>query len=117
MIGKEASEWLEINLHEVNIITATESMGRFGNGQGAEFAEAYVLEYYRPRLAKWVRYRDMESKQVLDANTNTYLAVKNNLTPVILASKIRFHPHSAHQRTICIRVEVYGCTWDGESQC
>ena len=66
MIGKEASEWLEINLHEVNIITATESMGRFGNGQGAEFAEAYVLEYYRPRLAKWVRYRDMESKEQSD---------------------------------------------------
>lgn len=112
MIGKDATEWIEIDLHEVKIVTATETMGRFGNGQGAEFAESYVLEYFRPRLAKWVRYRDMESQQELEGNANTYLAVKNTLAPLILASKIRFHPYSAHQRTICMRVEVYGCSWD-----
>ena len=114
MIGKDATEWIEIDLQEVKIGTATETMGRFGNGQSAEFAESYVLEYYRPRLAKWVRYRDMESQQELEGNANTYLAVKNTLAPVILASKIRFHPYSAHQRTICMRVEVYGCSSDGE---
>ena len=39
------------------MITGSETMGRFGNGQGVEFAENYVLEYWRDRLGKWVRYR------------------------------------------------------------
>ena len=66
-------------LQEVHIITGTESMGRFGNGQGAEFAEAYILEYWRPRLAKWVRYRNIESNEIVQANENTYIAVKEDL--------------------------------------
>ena len=114
MIGKDGSEWIEINLNSVHVITATETMGRFGNGQGAEFAEAYLLEYFRPRLGKWVRYRNIENSEVMQGNTNTYIAIKENLSPVVLASKIRFHPYSPHQRTICMRIEAYGCTYDGE---
>ena len=114
MIGKDGSEWIEIDLGSVHVITATETMGRFGNGQGAEFSENYMLEYYRPRLNKWVRYRDIENSEIMAGNTNTYIAVKQDLDPVILASKIRFHPYSQHQRTICMRVEVYGCGYDGK---
>ena len=44
MIGKDGSEWIEIDLQTVHTITATESMGRFGNGQGAEFAENYMYK-------------------------------------------------------------------------
>ena len=116
MIGKDGSEWIEIDMGSVHIITATETMGRFGNGQGAEFAENYMLEYFRPRLNKWARYRNIENSEILEGNTNTYIAVKQDLEPVILASKIRFHPYSPHQRTICMRVEVYGCAYDGEFQ-
>jgi discoidin domain receptor family protein 2 len=47
MIGRDASEWIEIDLRALHVITAAETMGRFGNGQGAEYAEAYVIEYYR----------------------------------------------------------------------
>ena len=36
------------------------------------------------------------------------------LVPVILASRVRFHPYSPHQRTICMRVEIYGCPADGQ---
>ena len=54
-------------------------MGRFGNGQGAEFAEAYILEYWRPRLDKWVRYRNIQGSEIIQANENTYIAVKENL--------------------------------------
>jgi len=113
MIGKDGSEWIEIELNSVHVITATETMGRFGNGQGAEFAEAYLLEYYRPRLGKWVRYRNIENSEIMKGNTNTYIAIKEDLSPVILANKIRFHPYSPHQRTICMRIEAYGCTYDG----
>ena len=114
MIGKDGSEWIEISLDKIHVITGTETMGRFGNGQGAEFAENYMLEYFRPRLNKWVRYRSIENTEVMEGNTNTYIAVKQDLNPVVLASKVRFHPYSPHQRTICMRVEVYGCPYDGK---
>ena len=39
-------------------------MHRFGNGQGAEFAESYLLEYWRPRLGRWVRYRNTQNSEV-----------------------------------------------------
>jgi len=63
-ITKEAREWLEIDLHTIHLITAIASQGRFGNGVGVEFAEAYMLEYWRPRLGKWVRYRDIKGEEV-----------------------------------------------------
>lgn len=46
------------------MITGTATQGRFGNGQGVEFAEAYLLEYWRPKLGKWVRYRDAKGEEV-----------------------------------------------------
>ena len=56
-----------------------------------------MLEYFRPRLNKWVRYRTREGKEVLDANSNTYVEVKNELDPVILATRLRFHPYSHYR--------------------
>ncbi|KAF9799250.1 hypothetical protein SFRURICE_006510 [Spodoptera frugiperda] len=110
-ITTESTEWLEIDLHTVHVITGTGTQGRFGNGQGQEYAEAYVIEYWRPKLGKWVRYRTGEGQEILQGNTNTYLEKKNHLEPPIWASKIRFIPYSSHRRTVCMRVELYGCYW------
>lgn len=111
-ITAEPKEWIEIDLHSVHVITGVETQGRFGNGQGQEFAEAYVLEYWRPRLGKWVRYRNIKGIEVIDGNKNTYLGAKRDLDPPIWASKIRFYPYSFHRRTVCMRVEIYGCYWN-----
>jgi discoidin domain receptor family protein 2 len=46
------------------MITATATQGRFGNGQGVEYSEAYMLEYWRPKLGKWVRYRNFRGEEV-----------------------------------------------------
>ncbi|GLV33666.1 Discoidin domain receptor [Carabus blaptoides fortunei] len=110
-VTTEPQEWLEIDLHTVHLITGTATQGRFGNGQGVEFAEAYVLEYWRPRLGKWVRYRDAKGGEVITGNINTYLESKCELDPPIWANKIRFMPYSFHRRTVCMRVELFGCRW------
>ena len=47
------------------IINRIIKMPRFGNGQGAEFAESYLLEYWRPRLGRWVRYRNIQNSEVI----------------------------------------------------
>lgn len=51
--------------------------------------------------------------QIMPGNINTYLEKKNHLEPPIWASKIRFIPYSSHRRTVCMRVELYGCFWSG----
>lgn len=52
--------------------------------------------------------------QVIQGNTNTYLESKHELEPPLWASKIRFLPYSYHRRTVCMRVELYGCYWSGK---
>ncbi|KAK4026906.1 hypothetical protein OUZ56_015930 [Daphnia magna] len=58
-------DWLEIDLKTDHVITAVETQGRFGNGQGQEFAEHFLLEYWRESLAKWVRYKDTKSEEAV----------------------------------------------------
>lgn len=61
----EPEEWIQIDLKTVHMITATETQGRFGNGQGIEYAEAYMIEYWRPRLQKWIRYHNSKGEEVI----------------------------------------------------
>ncbi|XP_003248013.1 discoidin domain-containing receptor tyrosine kinase B isoform X2 [Acyrthosiphon pisum] len=110
-VTREPTEWLEVNLHVVRVITSVETQGRFGNGQGQEFTEAFLIDYWRPKLGKWVRYRNITGQEILIGNINTYLEHKQELNPPIWASKIRFLPHSYHTRQVCMRVELYGCPW------
>jgi discoidin domain receptor family protein 2 len=108
-ISSGVREWIEINLHADYRITATETMGRFGGGQGQEFAETYQIEYWRESTGVWHLYTNTTGHDVLKGNTNTYMAHKQQLHPPIVASRVRFLPFSEHPRTICMRVEVYGC--------
>lgn len=32
---------------------------------------------------------------------------------MIFASKIRIYPYSQYDRTVCLRVEIFGCPWEG----
>lgn len=111
MVTHDALEYLEINLHKVHAVTATKTQGRFGNGQGQEYSEEFFLDYWRPGFKKWKRWRSVSGNQILPGNVNTYIVVEQKLDPIIVASKVRFVPHSTHMRTVCMRVEVVGCLW------
>lgn len=52
--------------------------------------------------------------QVIQGNTNTYLEAKREVDPPVKASKVRILPYSYHRRTVCMRVEIYGCYWKGK---
>ncbi|KAA0185887.1 hypothetical protein HAZT_HAZT007841 [Hyalella azteca] len=64
MIYDEGLEYLEVNLVKVHVVTKVEVQGRFGNGQGREYAEKYKLQYYRPGMDHWVTYKDGRGNQV-----------------------------------------------------
>jgi len=114
-ISTEANEWLQIDLEDYHQISLVESQGRFGNGQGQEYAEEFFLEYQREHHSPsdpWIRYRNRKGQEIFHANQNTYIAVLKDVNPPIIARKIRFIPYSDHPRTICMRVELYGCRWN-----
>lgn len=64
-VTRDPTEWLEVDLHTVRVITSVETQGRFGNGQGQEFTEAFLIDYWRPKLGKWVRYRNVTGHEVI----------------------------------------------------
>ncbi|XP_049961604.1 discoidin domain-containing receptor 2-like [Schistocerca serialis cubense] len=110
-ISSEVQEFLEVDLGRPHLITATETQGRFGNGQGQEYAESFHLLYWRDALQRWAVYKDAQGRKVLAGNRNTYLAVRQQLELPFVASRVRFMPYSQHTRTVCMRVELYGCPW------
>nr|XP_045589566.1 discoidin domain-containing receptor tyrosine kinase B-like isoform X2 [Procambarus clarkii] len=111
IIYKEDTEYLEVFLGEEHVVTKVEVQGRFGNGQGKEYAERYRLMYWRPGHDHWTTYVSGHGEELLEGNTNTYLAQTSQLSPPIIAARVRFVPYSDHPRTVCMRVEVYGCRY------
>ncbi|GFY78366.1 discoidin domain-containing receptor A [Trichonephila inaurata madagascariensis] len=63
-ISKDVLEYLEVYLPTLHVITAVATQGRFGNGQGREYTEDYMLEYWRPGLSQWKRFSDRRGVQV-----------------------------------------------------
>ncbi|XP_064648959.1 discoidin domain-containing receptor 2-like isoform X3 [Lineus longissimus] len=110
-ITPDTYEYLQIDLYNLTVITLVETQGRFGNGQGQEFTEQYLLEYQREEGANFIRFRNRRGQEIFQGNTNTYLAELREVDPPIIARKIRFVPYSTHPRTVCMRVELYGCPW------
>lgn len=53
-------------------------------------------------------------KQILTGNINTYSEVERELQPIIIAQKVRIYPYSQYDRTVCLRAELIGCSFDGE---
>ncbi|CAF0731409.1 unnamed protein product [Adineta steineri] len=114
-IGINSYEYLEIELRQLFLINSIETQGRFGNGQGKEYAEFYQVQYQRDNQSSdWITYHNkITNKTILNGNTNTYIAEKRSLSFPILAKRIRIIPYSTRWRTVCMRIELYGCPYNG----
>lgn len=64
IVARGLKEYLQIDLLQMHVVTGIKTQGRFGKGQGQEFTESYVIEYWRPGFTKWVRYRNTQGKEV-----------------------------------------------------
>ncbi|MCP9263398.1 Discoidin domain-containing receptor 2 [Dirofilaria immitis] len=110
-ISADVVEWLQIDFDTDMVITAIESQGRFDGGRGLEYAPNYMLEYWRESLGTWSRYKDDKQNEVMIGNSDTQSAVFRELDGGIVARNIRIIPVSEVTRTICMRVELYGCSY------
>lgn len=63
-ISSDVKEYLEVDLQRNHLMTWTETQGRFGNGQGQEYAEAFLVEYWRSSLNQWITYKDSRGEKV-----------------------------------------------------
>jgi len=61
VIQAGVTEWLEVNLRAEYWLTASETQGRFGGGQGQEYTQHYQLQYWRESLGT---YRDSDMREV-----------------------------------------------------
>jgi hypothetical protein len=65
MVSRNLNEYLQIDLLSLHAVTSIKTQGRFGKGQGQEFTEAYVVEYWRPSFGnKWKRWKNVQGKEV-----------------------------------------------------
>ncbi|KRZ70074.1 Discoidin domain-containing receptor 2 [Trichinella papuae] len=111
-IDETQYEYLEVNLQQLHVLTAVETQGRFGGGHGKEYPLHYILEYWRPgRGDQWIRYKDQQRNELIKANFDTNTAVKIILDSPVIASRVRFVPFSKYPRTVCMRLELYGCKY------
>lgn len=66
IVSRGLKEYIQIDLLQMHAITAIRSQGRFGRGQGQEYTEAYVVEYWRQGFTKWERWKNTQNKEVCD---------------------------------------------------
>lgn len=53
-------------------------------------------------------------EQILKGNTDTYTVAENWLElPIVGVNAIRLVPYSQHYRMVCLRFEIYGCSYKG----
>lgn len=54
---------------------------------------------------------------MVSGNENTYDVVLKDLGPPIVARMVRFYPLADRVMSVCLRVELYGCVWNGRCLC
>uniref|UniRef100_A0A8C4SIJ4 Discoidin domain-containing receptor 2 n=1 Tax=Erpetoichthys calabaricus TaxID=27687 RepID=A0A8C4SIJ4_ERPCA len=103
-------EFLQIDLRVLHFITLVGTQGRHAGGHGNEFAQMYKINYSRDG-SRWISWKNLQGKQVINGNKNAYDIVLKDLSPPIIARYVRFIPVTDHRMNVCMRVELYGCEW------
>ncbi|GMR33044.1 hypothetical protein PMAYCL1PPCAC_03239 [Pristionchus mayeri] len=113
-ISSSSREFLEIDLREPTLLTGVKTMGRYDDGRGNEFARFYRVEYWRASLGEWKRLITGDLHEILPGNTDTRSPHTNWIEGAVVVEKVRILPVSNSTRTVCMRVELYGCPYKGE---
>lgn len=111
-------EWIQIDLSgggdQRYTITGIGTQGRYGGGHGVEYAEEFWIEYSRDAGQTWQQWRDRDDNLLIQGNSDTFSIKKTTLEPSIVGvNMIRVLPYSEYLRTVCLRLELYGCPFEG----
>ena len=53
--------------------------------------------------------------QIFTANQNTYESVYQDVYPPLIVKSIRIIPTPTAPKPVCLRLELYGCVWEGKT--
>ncbi|CAJ0602423.1 unnamed protein product [Cylicocyclus nassatus] len=115
-VNSTQKEWIQITFARDTVVTAVEVQGRYDEGRGMEFARAFKIEYWRPNLQGWASYKSEENTEIIPGNSDTYTAELRVLDAPIVVRRLRIVPLSNSTRTVCLRLEVFGCIYDDPLQ-
>ncbi|XP_026176758.1 discoidin domain-containing receptor 2 [Mastacembelus armatus] len=105
------TQYLQVDLGRMTFLTVVVTQGRYARNSGNEFARAYRLNYSRDGV-QWKSWRDCLGNTVMEGNKNAYAPVTNDIHPPIITRYVRLIPVTRVSTTVCMRVELYGCSWD-----
>uniref|UniRef100_A0A3P8R3A8 receptor protein-tyrosine kinase n=1 Tax=Astatotilapia calliptera TaxID=8154 RepID=A0A3P8R3A8_ASTCA len=100
------SQYLEVDLGRLTFLTVIGTQGRYIRNSGNEFAREYRVNYSRDGKL-WKSWRNRQGNEV-----NAYTSVIKDLRPPIVTRYVRLLPVTRLSTTVCMRVELYGCSWD-----
>uniref|UniRef100_A0A8C1PS54 receptor protein-tyrosine kinase n=1 Tax=Cyprinus carpio TaxID=7962 RepID=A0A8C1PS54_CYPCA len=103
-------QYLQLDLRQLIFLTVVATQGRYARNSGNEFARKYRLEYSRDGH-RWISWRNRFGSETIMANINTYDSVVRDLHPPIITRFLRLIPVTDVVHTVCMRVELFGCTW------
>uniref|UniRef100_A0A672GC73 receptor protein-tyrosine kinase n=1 Tax=Salarias fasciatus TaxID=181472 RepID=A0A672GC73_SALFA len=106
------TQYLQVDLGRLTFLTVVGTQGRYARNSGNEFARAYRLNYSRDSVL-WKSWKSRLGKEVIQGNKNAYESVINDLHPPVIARHVRLIPVTKPSTAVCMRVELYGCPWDG----
>ncbi|XP_074092857.1 epithelial discoidin domain-containing receptor 1 isoform X2 [Macrotis lagotis] len=104
------SEYLQVDLRQLHMVTLVGTQGRHAGGLGKEFSPSYRLRYSRDGH-HWMDWKDRWGQEVISGNEDTGGVVLKDLGPPMVARLVRFYPRADRVMSVCLRVELYGCLW------
>ena len=68
-----------------------------------------------PLGTPWGHFGDIGvTPQVIGGNEDPQGVVLKDLSPPPVAVALRVHPRAPRAMSVCLRLELYGCPWDGQ---
>lgn len=103
-------QFLQLDLRQLTFVTVVATQGRYAHSSGNEFARKYRLTYSRD-AHRWIPWKNRFGNEIIMGNVNTYASVVKDLHPPIITRYLRLIPVTDAVHTVCMRLELFGCTW------
>ncbi|XP_062873692.1 discoidin domain-containing receptor 2 [Trichomycterus rosablanca] len=103
-------QYLQLDLRQLTFLTVVATQGRYARSSGNEFARKYRLAYSRDGH-RWIPWRNRFGNEIINGNVNTYVSAVKDLHPPIITRFLRVIPVTDAVHTVCMRVELFGCSW------
>uniref|UniRef100_A0A8V5GZ64 Uncharacterized protein n=1 Tax=Melopsittacus undulatus TaxID=13146 RepID=A0A8V5GZ64_MELUD len=102
-------EYLEVSLSRLHLVTLVATQGRHAGGRGREFTASYRLRYSRTGGVQWGQWCPWDPH----GSGTPRGWCSRTWPPPPVARALRIYPRAPRAMSVCLRLELYGCPWEG----